>query len=206
MLTKIYSTLLESLGPQRWWPIRGSFSPGEWEVCLGAVLTQNTSWKNVEKALENLRASNILSKEDIIQTPQETLTKIIRPAGYFNQKARKLKELASFTGEPTRESLLSLWGIGKETADSILLYAYNKPYFVIDAYTRRVFSRLGLIKGDEEYDELRLLFESSIPREVKVYKEYHALIVNLGKNVCKKEPLCEDCPVSGICSFKKAKL
>jgi endonuclease-3 related protein len=199
MLNNIYSTLLKALGPQNWWPVRGNFSPKNWEVCVGAVLTQNTSWRNVEKALENLRQSNILTREDITKTPQETLAKIITPAGYFNQKARKLKELASFQGEPTRESLLTLWGIGEETADSILLYAYSKPYFVIDAYTRRVFSRLGLIKGDEEYDELRLLFEASVPRETNVYKEYHALIVNLGKNVCKKEPLCRECPISGVC-------
>jgi endonuclease-3 related protein len=200
MLTEIYSLLLKVLGPQKWWPLRGDFSPANWEICVGAVLTQNTSWKNVEKALENLEQASILSREDILKTTPETLAQTIRPAGYFNQKARKLKELASFNGEPTREGLLSLWGIGKETADSILLYAYNKPYFVIDAYTRRVFSRLGLIKGDEGYDELRLLFEKSIPRDVGLYKEYHALIVNLGKNICKKEPLCGECPLSGICS------
>jgi endonuclease-3 related protein len=203
MLSKIYTILLEALEPQGWWPVRGDLQPAEWEVCVGAVLTQNTNWKNVEKALEGLQKAGILSRQDIINASTETLAQTIRPAGYFNQKARKLKELASFTGEPTREALLSLWGIGPETADSILLYAYNKPYFVIDAYTRRVFSRLGLITGKEEYDELRLLFERSVPRKVGLYKEYHAIIVNLGKNFCKKKPLCGECPVLKTCPSHK---
>jgi len=195
----IYRPLLEYFGPQNWWPMQRGFRPPEWEVCLGAVLTQNTNWSNVEKALSNLKASGIISKQDILRLGENELAELIKPSGYYNQKAKKLRILASFNGKVTRNNLLSLWGIGRETADSILLYAYNKPYFVIDAYTRRIFSRLGLVQKDSSYEELRHFFERNIPRDTAIYKEYHALIVELGKRFCRKKPLCNECPISHFC-------
>ncbi len=178
--------------------IYGHFSPPEWEVCIGAVLTQNTNWGNVELALRNMKGKGIISREDIKKIKEKDLAGIIRPAGYYNQKAKKLKILASFSGKPARDNLLGLWGLGPETVDSILLYAYNRPYFVIDAYTKRVFSRLG-VKLREDYEEWRNYFESRLPRDVNLYKEFHALIVELAKNFCKKRPECRKCPLSGRC-------
>ncbi len=202
MLMKIYRRLLHAFGPQNWWPVKNGFRPKEWEICVGAVLTQNTNWKNVEKALENMKKHGIVSREDIIRIDTEKLAEIIKPAGYYNQKAKKLKALASLEGKITREKLLSVWGVGPETADSILLYAYGKPYFVIDAYTRRVFSRLGLVKETSSYEELRHFFEKNLPRDIQIYKEYHALIVELAKRFCKKKPFCEKCPISDYCKFE----
>lgn len=208
-LIEVYQTLLEAFGKQEWWPMDGGFSPPEWEVCLGAILTQNTNWKNVERALENLRGEGITRPVDVLKTGREELAGLIKPSGYYNQKAIKLKDFADFvlgfggfrgfSRRVSRETLLKVRGIGPETCDSILLYALGRPFFVVDAYTRRVFSRLGLLKDGPGYEEVRLLFENNIPKDVNLYREYHALIVELGKNHCKKRPLCEKCPMSGEC-------
>ena len=196
---RIYETLLDSFGPQDWWPMQRGFIPKGWEVELGAILTQNTSWKNAEAALKNLKSAGIVSREDVIRIPEKRLASLIRPSGYYRQKAKKLKGLAGFSGEPDREKLLGIWGIGRETADSILLYAYGKPFFVVDAYTVRVFSRLGLVGKDWGYERIREFFEENLPRKASLYKEYHALIVELGKRFCRKKPLCQKCPLNKAC-------
>lgn len=198
-LLKIYQVLLKYFGPQDWWPMQRGFHSREWEVEVGAVLTQNTSWKNVEIALRNLKEAGIVSRESVRKIPEKRLANLIRPSGYYNQKAKKLRKLAEFSGDVTRENLLDIWGIGRETADSILLYAYGKPYFVVDAYTKRIFSRLGLIRSEWNYEKIREHFEKNLPRETRLYKEYHALIVELGKNLCKNKPLCGECPLSQLC-------
>ena len=203
MLLKIYETLLKHFGPQGWWPMQNGFSTPEWEVCVGAILTQNTSWSNVEKALGNLKNEGILNKEDIKKICTEKLAELIRPAGYYNQKSRKLKMLASFNGGVSRNSLLGIWGIGRETADSILLYAYGKPCFVVDAYTKRIFSRLGLVREDSDYESVRKYFESGLPKNPDIYKEFHALIVRLGKDFCRKKPSCSGCPLVPMCRHGK---
>jgi len=199
-MLEIYKTLLERFGHQDWWPISRDFSPPEWEIEVGAVLTQNASWGNVEKALDNLKREGIVTRKDMVNVSDEKLAQLIRPSGYFNQKTKKLKILANYTGKSTREELLSLWGIGPETADSILLYAYDIPTFVVDAYTRRIFTRLGILSGKESYDEIKERFESRIPRDVKLYKEFHAMIVRLAKENCKTKPSCGDCSLSEKCS------
>ncbi len=200
MLLEIYRILSRTYGPQNWWPMSRGFQPPEWEIEVGAVLTQNTAWPNVEKALENLKKQGVTTREAILQTSRKMLAKMIRPSGYYNQKSRKLKELAKADpSSHTRESLLSIWGIGKETADSILLYARNQPFFVIDAYTRRIFSRLGLIDSGLEYDKMRSYFEQNLPRDVALWKEFHALIVRHGKERCRPKPICRDCPLREMC-------
>ncbi len=208
-LTEVCETLLSKFGPQGWWPMDGGFSPREWEVCLGAILTQNTSWKNVEKALENLKRKKITSLEKLLGTDEKRLAELIRPSGYYNQKAGKLKDFSrhvksfgsvdKFLKNVKREELLEVNGIGPETADSILLYACGKPHFVIDAYTRRVFSRIGIVEKDIVYDELKKFFEKRLPKDAGMYGEFHALIVELGKNICKKKPLCKECPLKKGC-------
>ncbi len=160
------------------------------------ILTQNTSWKNIEEVIKELKIKNLLSKEGIEKINEEKLSIIIRSSGYYKQKARKLKEFVKFLNsgkEITRENLLSIWGIGEETADSILLYAYNKPVFVIDTYTKRIMDRFGF--GKLNYMELQSLFMDNLDKDVKLYKEYHALLVKLGKDYCKKKALCEECPL-----------
>ena len=152
--------MVMAFGPRYWWPGDSRF-----EIVVGAILTQNTAWGNVEKALESLRKAGVMSREGVLRIPEKELSTLIRSSGYHNQKARKLRELARFSGKPGRGDLLGVWGIGKETADSILLYAHGIPFFVVDAYTRRVFSRLGLISGSEEYDEIRSLFENGLPKD-----------------------------------------
>lgn len=201
-LLKIYQVLLKYFGPQDWWPMQRGFHPREWEVEVGAVLTQNTGWKNVEIALRNLKEAGIVSRESVRKIPEKRLANLIRPSGYYNQKAKKLRKLAGFSGDVTRENLLDIWGIGRETADSILLYAYGKPYFVVDAYTLRIFPRLGLIGSEWDYEKTREYFEKSLPRKTSLYKEYHALIVELGKNFCRNKPLCGECPLNQMCKYK----
>ena len=196
-MIKIYQKLLSEFGKQNWWPCK---TGNRFEIIIGAILTQNTSWQNVEKAISNLIKNKMLSKDAIRKIETRKLAVLIKPAGYYNQKAKKLKAFVNFSGAITREDLLSIWGIGPETADSILLYAYNKPYFVIDAYTRRIFRRIGLIET-EDYEEIREFFESRLSRNTEIYKEFHALIVELAKKHCKKEPLCEDCPLVRDCKF-----
>ncbi len=203
-MEKLFYDLLDKYGYQNWWPLTGKFDPFE-EVCIGAVLTQNTSWKNVEKAIENLIKANLTSFERILQTDDKTLANAIRPSGFYNQKAKTLKRLAKFLlsvekENIKREDLLSIKGIGKETADTILLYGLNKMIFVVDAYTKRLLHRLGFIDSPKiEYDTLRILIESAVPRDINVYKEFHALIVKHCKEVCKKNPDCKKCFLSNRC-------
>jgi endonuclease-3 related protein len=188
MVEKIYKMLLKKYGHQNWWPMSGQFVPKQFEVCVGAILTQNTNWRNVEKALENLIKAKKVSAESMAKTSLPLLEKLIRPSGFYRQKARRLKEFSKFVCDfdgfyknVTREQLLAVKGIGRETADSILLYACNKPYFVVDAYTRRLLSEMKLISGKEDYDEIRKMFEKNLPTDVNTYKEFHALIVEHGK-------------------------
>ncbi|MDD5086506.1 MAG: endonuclease III domain-containing protein [Candidatus Nanoarchaeia archaeon] len=209
-IKKIYNVFLEKYGPQGWWPLldykgvnptkTGSvkgYHPGNYsypknenqrfEICIGAILTQNTSWPQVEKALINLKKLNAINPEKIKNMNINKLCSAIKSAGYFNQKAKKLKIFSEFYinlkgKKPTRDELLNIWGIGPETADSILLYAYKIPSFVVDAYTIRIFSAIGLIKKDESYQSIKRLFENSLEKDFRLYQEYHALIVEHAKN------------------------
>ncbi len=182
-MVSLYRRLLRKYGRQGWWP-----GDSQYEIVAGALLTQNTSWRNAEKAIKNLKNENLLHPSRILETPDSRLRLLLRPSGYYRQKAERLKiltrkylEIKKRKSLPTREELLSLKGIGKETADSILLYAFDLPVFVIDAYTRRFCSHYGLFKG-RGYDDYRSFFESSLPRSVPLYKEYHALIVAWAKD------------------------
>ncbi len=211
LLTDLYSRLLEHFGPQGWWPGDGPF-----EMMVGAVLTQNTAWTNVEKAITNLKENGLLKQAVLAAAPVDKIESAIRPAGYFRQKAARLKGFAVWFGEewngdtglmftePTlllRERLLDVKGLGPETVDSILLYAGGKSVFVIDAYTRRIVGRLGLtdLTG---YDELQQFFVRNLPVDVELYQEYHALLVRLGKTHCLADSAkadCPACPVGGDC-------
>lgn len=207
-LMSVYSALLDRFGRQRWWPMKNGFSPPEWEVCLGAILTQNTNWRNVELALENLKAGKMTGPDDIIESGTPDLERLIKPSGFFRQKAARLKKFAvfvkglggfsGFSENVSRPQLLGVNGLGPETVDSILLYALGRPVFVIDAYTRRVFSRLGFA-GLKGYEGWRGFFEERLPRDVDLYKEFHALIVELAKSHCRKEPSCGRCPLNAEC-------
>jgi endonuclease-3 related protein len=196
----IYMALLERFGKQGWWPASSRF-----EVVVGAILTQNTNWRNVEKAVANLRKAGILNQRKISRAKKRRIEALIRPSGFYRQKAGRLKSIARWfisadlkmSTERLREELLAIKGVGKETADSIILYAFNKPVFVIDAYTRRMCDRHGLVKGDD-YEDYRSFFEKNLPKDVELYKEFHALIVELGKRYCKKRPECEKCPVFSL--------
>lgn len=182
---------------------------------VGAILTQNTNWKNVERALYNLKQAGAMDPDSILATHHKKLASWLRPAGYFNVKSKRLRnfcrwlvnnggegELRQMGTPALRNALLSVYGVGRETADDILLYAFNRPVFVIDAYTRRIFSRLGLIKGNEDYDVIRRLFELKLGEQLSDYKEYHALIVFHGKTVCRPEPYCEDCCIRTLCASR----
>ena len=210
---QIYGRLLERFGPRFWWPAETPF-----EVCVGAILTQNTAWTNVEKAIIALKRSAIMTPVAIREIEQNSLAQLIRPAGYFNIKSLRLKDFVAwlflhhqgsleqmFTGkwQTLRTELLLVRGIGPETADSILLYAGNKPSFVVDAYTRRLFYRLGLLSEDAGYDETRALCMSHLPADARLYNEYHALVVEQCKQFCRKKPLCKGCPLSDGCLFNK---
>ncbi len=206
VLRDYFDTLHKALGPQSWWPARTAF-----EVIVGAILTQNTAWTNVEKAIANLRRERLLTPMALERVPQGKLVRLVRSSGYFRQKAKKLKAFVHFLREeyggslkrmfrtPTaelREKLLEVHGIGPETADSILLYAGEHAVFVVDAYTKRMLARHGLIGEKAGYEEIRALFEQNLPRDARVYNEYHALLVMVGKNWCRtKKPLCEACPL-----------
>ncbi len=198
-----YQRLLEAYGAQTWWPADSSF-----EVMVGAVLTQNTAWTNVEKAISNLNRSNNLTLESIMALSDEVLAQLIRPSGYFNIKARRLKnlclwiaenggesELAKLDTGTLRSSLLQVNGVGPETADDILLYAFARPVFVIDTYTRRLFSKLCLIQGDEPYEDLRRLFEAELDADVSLFNQYHALIVRHAREKCQLTEDCRHCEV-----------
>jgi endonuclease-3 related protein len=212
----VYEILRRAYGPQRWWPVtppgetRPRYTggpetePQRFEVAAGAILTQNTAWSNAARAIESLNAGRFLNPEALLALDEKSLAGIIRSAGYYNQKAKRLKILAAFflTGEKvTRQSLLALNGVGPETADSIMLYAFGEPCFVVDAYTRRIFGRLGLVNPDAPYEEVSRIFERNLPRRIRVYREYHALIVEHGKRVCKKAPLCEICLLRNLCNM-----
>ncbi len=211
-LLDIYRKLLSHFGEQNWWPMIRGFDPPEWEVCIGAVLTQNTNWGNVEKALENLRKAGMAAVIDIAEAKRQQLEKLIKPSGFYKQKAERLKLFSDFvlgfggfrgfSRKVKRDMLLKVKGIGPETADSVLLYACNRPVFVIDAYTKRVFSRVGGIKGLENltgYEDWRRFFESRLPKDANLYREFHALIVELAKQYCKTKPVCEKCPLNKNC-------
>ncbi len=205
-LERYFRALGQALGPQHWWPARTRF-----EVILGAILTQNTSWVNVERAIANLRRNRLLSLRAIERVPAPRLARLIRPSGYFRQKTKKLKAFVRFLRKeyrgsltrmfrtPTpvlRQQLLATHGIGPETADSILLYAGNHPVFVVDTYTKRIFSRHGLVDEKAGYEEIRGFLESRLPRDSALYGEYHALLVQVGKNWCRPAaPRCEVCPL-----------
>ena len=209
-LKQIFNILLKEYGPQGWWPVQGKYYSDKsknkneiFEICIGAILTQNTAWKNVEKALKNLYP---ISPIKIKELSDEKLKTAIQPAGYFNQKADYLKIFTDYFLNiktiPLREELLSIKGVGNETADSILLYAFNQPEFVIDLYTKRIFERLGLIK-DKSYLETKELFEKNLNKEVNLFQEYHALIVEHAKRFCQKQPKCNDCPLKKECQSVK---
>jgi endonuclease-3 related protein len=203
-LTRIYNKLLEKYGYQKWWPLTGFFEPFE-EICIGAILTQNTNWKNVEKALKNLISNQITSFKKILEIDEKKLSIIIKPSGFYNQKAKTLKRTAKFITERgkenlNREKLLSIKGIGKETADTILLYGLDKYEFVIDAYTKRFFYRLGITESEKiEYDKLKKYIQDNIPKNITLYKEYHALIVQHCKTFCTKNPNCKECFLKDKC-------
>ena len=209
-LLAVYRRLLAAHGPQHWWPGDTMF-----EIMVGAVLTQNTAWTNVEKAIANLKTAQALSPEAIVAAPHRRLATWLKPSGYFNVKAKRLhafcewlieqggaKRLARLPTQTLRTQLLDVHGIGPETADDILLYAFNRPVFVIDAYTRRLFERLGVIEGQESYEALRNLFETALPSDVQLFNEYHALIVAHAKYVCRKRPLCNDCQIAEQCASR----
>lgn len=206
-IPKAYHKLFAANGKQHWWPGDGAF-----EIMVGAVLTQNTAWINVEKAIANLKQAGALSPQAIVRAHPRRLAAWLRPSGYFNIKARRLKamcrwlieqggvgKLSKLDTHDLRRVLLKVHGIGPETADDILLYAFNRPVFVIDAYTRRIFARLGLIAGDEHYETLRHRFENELGPSVSLFNEYHALIVAHGKDVCKKRPACGRCTLADKC-------
>lgn len=204
----IYGILYKAFGPQHWWPGDTPF-----EVAVGAILTQNTNWGNVEKAIDNLKSAHALNAKRIHEMPANSLAALIRPAGYFNIKAKRLKAFISFLMDnyngsmakmkredtySLRGKLFSVNGIGPETADSILLYALDKPIFVIDAYTKRVLSRHRIIDDEKSYDEFQALFHASLRKDLKLFNEYHALFVAVGKTYCKPEPRCDKCPLDSL--------
>jgi endonuclease-3 related protein len=191
-----------------WWPVSNSFEPKVLEIIVGAVLTQNTSWRNTEKALQNMTNAKLTTTRAIVSAQTSKIEKSVRPSGFYKQKAERIKALMIFLNKKrfkniTRDELLALKGIGPETADSILLYGFNEKHFVIDSYTRRIFSRLGIIKGEEKYDELKALFEKSIKSDANAYKKFHALIVEHAKQVCRKKPECDKCFLNKKCMYSK---
>lgn len=205
-LAIIYKRLYKAFGPQYWWPGETPL-----EVAVGAILTQNTNWGNVEKAISNLKAAKALTARKLHEMPINELAQLIRPAGYFNIKAKRLRAFMDFlmneySGnmenmreddmQTLRERLLLVNGIGPETADSILLYALDKPVFVIDAYTKRVLSRHDIMEHHRSYDDFQGLFHSSLKRDIRLFNEYHALFVRTGKTFCRPRPECEGCPLS----------
>jgi endonuclease-3 related protein len=207
-LNSIYHKLFTCFGPQYWWPGETPF-----EVAVGAILTQNTNWTNVEKAINNLKNSGKLNLKAMRGIDIDELASLIRPAGYFNVKAKRLKNFIALLADEykgsmkimkredlyvIREKLLLVNGIGPETADSIMLYALEKPVFVIDAYTKRILSRHNIMDHDSSYNEFQELFQSQFQKNVCFYKEYHALLVHLAKNYCRTKPACAGCPLEGV--------
>lgn len=209
MVRRVYERLRARFGHAGWWPGESSF-----EVCVGAILVQNTAWTNVERVLDGLRRRRLLSFRALHRLPASRLAPLLRSSGTFRVKARRLRAFLDFLAaecggsveamrreEPAtlRRKLLGVPGIGPETADSIALYAAGHPVFVVDAYTRRVFARLGLLRGDETYAEVQHFFEDRLPRDAALFNDYHAQIVRLAKDVCRPRPLCPECPLEGSC-------
>ncbi|MFN3396638.1 MAG: endonuclease III domain-containing protein [Thermodesulfovibrionales bacterium] len=205
-LLKIFNKLFSFYGPQHWWPGDSPF-----EIAVGAILTQNTNWGNVEKAIKNLKDAKVLSAKALYELSVQKLASLIRPAGYFNIKAKRLKAFIEFLvndysgsmkrmgkedTESLRKKLLSINGIGPETADSILLYALDKPVFVIDAYTRRVLSRHGIMDYNASYDDYQRVFHQELDEDVPLFNEFHALFVRVGKDFCRPKPECSGCPLN----------
>lgn len=228
-LITIVEKLEKFFGKQNWWPllkdgeclyleenaVRTKNAAEKWEIMLGAILTQNTSWTNVIRSLAALEKMKLLTWDAVIHCPEDKLALVIRSSGYYHQKAKKIRFLAEFFRDrfdgkvedldrlslsEARKGLLSVWGIGPETADSILLYAYDRLVFVVDAYTRRIFSHLKLIDKTADYEEIRFFIENNLPADVRLYQEAHALFVALGKTFCKPKPVCENCPLSEFCN------
>lgn len=211
---RLYAELLGAYGEQHWWP-----ADSRLEIIVGAVLTQNTAWTNVERALERLRAAGALAMAPLLGMPRPDLAELLRPAGYFNVKAQRLRHLLrviadaggedALAGLPTdalRRLLLGARGTGPETADDILLYAYDRAVFVIDAYTRRLFVRLGWSQGGEDYEQLRAGMEAACQADVKFMQELHALIVRHAKATCRRRPVCENCTLAGDCRYCRSGL
>ena len=207
-LDEIYRVLLDAYGPQNWWPGESPF-----EVMIGAVLVQNTAWKNVERAIDNLRQAELLEPVALYEVAHEELEELIRPAGYFRMKTRRLRNLLEYLfqrhegsleamfavdSETLRADLLAINGIGPETADSILLYAAEKPIFVVDTYTSRVLKRHGWIEHEADYHEIQGFFHATLGRDTALYNEYHALLVRVGHLHCRKTPKCEECPLVSL--------
>ncbi|BHH84382.1 endonuclease III domain-containing protein [Desulforhopalus sp. 52FAK] len=207
--TEVYQLLFDHFGPQDWWPADSPF-----EIIVGAVLTQNTNWSNVSKAIDNLREAGLLDYASLKLLSVDEVAGYIRPAGYYNLKSKRLRNLLDMIEEiydgdldlfledshgACRENLLSVKGVGPETADAIVLYACNHPAFVVDAYTHRVFSRHSLVDEETDYESMQDLFLSKLPEDVELFNEYHALIVKTATTYCKKNnPLCERCPLQGV--------
>ena len=210
-LQQLYDKLFKMFGPQHWWPADTPF-----EVIIGAILTQNTSWKNVESAINKLKNCGLMTPERMYALPERELGLLIRSTGFYNQKSKQLKAFLEFLKfnhnnkiesmaqvdySLLRRNLLSIYGIGDETADCILLYALNKPSFVVDAYTKRILNRIGFVDSDASYMSTKLLCESAFPNNIAVFNEFHALFVAFGKQYCKKLPLCTQCPFNSTCRY-----
>jgi endonuclease-3 related protein len=209
VLQEVYQRLLDAFGPQKWWPGDAPF-----EMMVGAILVQNTNWQNVQRAIGNLREADLLDPHALYEVPEEELEDLIRPAGYYRIKAKRLRSLLKFLVErydgsieamfrtplaELRKELLSVHGVGPETADSILLYAGSLPSFVVDAYTYRIFSRHGWIDLESDYHQIQEYFHDHLPADAPVFNEFHALLVYLGKHYCKKaKPLCKTCPLKSL--------
>jgi len=207
-LYRLYKGIYKSFGPQHWWPARTRF-----EIIVGAILTQNTAWTNVEKAIANLAKAKLLAPRSLKDIKKKRLAYLIKPSGYYNIKTERLKSFVNFLYkryggslkkmfsqdvQSLREELLGVKGLGKETVDSILLYAGKRPIFVVDAYTKRILSRHNIISDDKDYDSIQRLFMDNLPSDQSLFGEYHALLVRLAKDICKKIPKCNLCPVKKI--------
>jgi len=211
-LMDIYCRMYEHFGPRHWWPADTPF-----EVAVGAILTQGVAWRNVERAIKNLKQVGLLDLTAIARASHDELAELVRPTRYYNMKAKKLQAFCKYVMENyggslesffarelwgLREELLGIYGIGEETADSILLYAAQKPIFVVDAYTRRIFARLGMVDAGIKYGQLQRFFMDHIPPDVPLYNEYHAQIDAVGNRYCAvKKPACGECPLGSLCGF-----
>ena len=211
----IFDRFYTAYGPQGWWPGGSPF-----EVVVGAILTQAAAWTNVEKAIDNMKAAAVLTPQGILETPVDDLARLVYPAGYYNAKARKLRAFVEMLFErhggeldrlfalplpELRRELLVTHGVGPETADAVILYAAGRPRFVVDAYTRRVFGRLGLAPERDDYGSWQRLFEEALPPDVGLFNEYHALIDRHAKTFCRKEPLCAQCFLQEVCPYGQAR-